>query len=447
MFIEIDDKSSILVVDADPTLRENLDFMFNGNAKASLSNSIADLSFLILGCENAKSALLKLQESFFQEQPYNLAFVDSHLEDSYSLDLISKLWQIDSDLHIVLCNSDPQLSCQQIVETLGESDQLLILQKPFSDLEVWQIVHAMMRKWQLNKQSQNVMRFMEEQIHQRTCEIEETHRQLLQAEKLASVGQLASGLAHEINTPAQYVGDNINALKDFFACIKRLVGVYQHAISELGDSSLLGFIQEQERKEDLEYILEDAPHAIEQSLEGISQIVKIVRAMKGFSPIGQSRVTSININLALENTLLVARNSYKNLADIEEHFEKLPAIECFPGELNQVFLIIIVNAADAIEESNKGRGKITIVTQVVGDEIEIRISDTGSGIPENIRDRIFDPFFTTKDVNRGKGQGLNVAYQIICQQHGGKIYFQTENGVGTTFIIRLSQKLIRENVG
>jgi signal transduction histidine kinase len=254
---------------------------------------------------------------------------------------------------------------------------------------------------------------------------------------MAAIGQLAAGIAHEINTPAQYVGDNIRAIGDFFGSLKRLVAFYQTILKKSVDHTGLQSIQSMEEQEELEFILEDAPLAIAQSLEGITQISQIVQAMKGFAHIGHNRLSSADINKSLQNTLLVAKNSYKYIADVETHFGALPAIECYPAELNQVFLNIIVNAAHAIEEKNCGQGLITITTQSVNDEIEIRIDDNGIGIPEDIRNRIFDPFFTTKDVGKGSGQGLNIAYRIVCEQHHGRLTVESRIGVGSTFMIRL----------
>lgn len=438
MFIAVEEKSSILVVDPDPILLRSLQVMLNNSADVSAGDQ-ADLSYRINGCVTCNDTLLMVGDGLADETPYQLVFVESRLADGNGLDLISRLWHLDADLHVVLCTADPDLSWQQIVDTLGESDQLLILQKPYSELELRQIVHAMMRKWQLGKQSQNVMHFMEQQIQERTLAIEDANKTLLQSEKLAAVGQLAAGIAHEINTPAQYVGDNIRAIKDFFGSMTRLLAFYRQILSERDE--WLEQINEQENREDLAFILDDAPQALEQSLEGVSQIVQIVQAMKGFAHMGHSRASHININLALENTLLVARNSYKYLADVETRFAALPDIECFPGELNQVFLNIVVNAAHAIEDAGKGRGRITIETLALEDEVEIRISDTGTGIPEDIRGRIFEPFFTTKDVGKGTGQGLDIAYRIVKQQHRGSLEFVSEMGVGTTFIIRLSRLL------
>ena len=430
MFIETEEQTAILVVDTDTSLQQQLDSIYNG----SVNNHTV---YQIQACSSCACAIDHLQTSINTDVPYQLVFLESQLPDGDGLQLITEVWRLDPNIQIVLCTADTRLDWQQITDIVGESDQLLILQKPFSILELRQIVNALLRKWQLSKQSQNVMKFMEEQIRQRTQAIEEANRNLMQSEKLAAVGQLAAGIAHEINTPAQYVSDNINAIRDFFSTITRMLDAYRTLLNQVGQPELMHAITDQERKEDLAFILEDAPVAIEQSLEGMSQIVQIVQAMKGFSHQGQSPKASINLNLALENTLLVARNSYKYIADVDTQFADLPNIECYAGELNQVFLNIIVNAAHAIEDSGKSRGLITITTAADQGYVEIRIKDTGCGIPESIRERIFDPFFTTKDVGRGTGQGLNIAYRIIKQQHGGELNFESEPGVGTTFIIRL----------
>ena len=441
MFTEPENKSSILIIDPDPSLRALLDLLLNGDSQASLSDNSDYFSYLIHDCQTCADATMKIQASLQNNLPYHLIFVESQLADGDGLQLINQLWQIDNRLHVVLCSADQTLTWQKISATVGESDQLLILQKPFCELELRQIVHAMIRKWQLSMQSQQVMEFMKQQIMQSTQEMEETHKRLLQADKLAAVGQLAAGIAHEINTPAQYVGDNIRTIGEFFTSMTHLLDYCRDLLQQTGQTELLNQLHEHEEQEDLEFILEDAPLALKQSLEGMDQIVRIVQAMKGFAHIDQSQSAEININLLLENTLLITHNSYKYLADLETCFGELPTIECFPGELNQVFLNIIINAAHAIEESHKGRGKITIQTTTTQDGVEIRISDTGNGIPEAIRNRIFDPFFTTKEVGKGTGQGLNIAYRIINQQHFGNINFTSEIGVGTTFIINLHRRL------
>ncbi len=431
MFVEIEEKPAILVADPDPLLYRTLHAMFN----------TGEWAYRIDVCETQSQAVEKIESNFRQNKAYVLLFTEAQLIDGSGLQLISRLWRIDPDLHVVLCTAGSNLTWEAILEEVGESDQLLILPKPLDSLILRQTVHAMMRKWQLSKQSRHVMAYMERQIQERTQAIEIANKNLLQSEKLAAVGQLAAGIAHEINTPAQYVGDNLRAIQDFFGSLIRFIEHYRQSSAAPDPAAHLEALMELEKQEDLAFILEDAPLAIKQSLDGMDQIVRIVQAMKGFAHSGRSQASTVDINLALESTLLIARNSYKTIADIETRFADISPIECYPGELNQVFLNIVVNAAHAIEESGKGWGKITIETAGTETGIEIRIRDTGKGIPENLRHRIFEPFFSTKDVGKGTGQGLSIAYRIIKEQHGGTLTFESEPGGGTTFIIGLNRRL------
>jgi len=270
-------------------------------------------------------------------------------------------------------------------------------------------------------------------------------------EKLASVGQLAAGIAHEINTPIQYVSDNLKALSASFEDLILLEKQYRELViqvkSGVPPAEALQEVDAAERRCDLDFILEDTPKAIGQSLEGAHRVAEIVRAMKGYTHGVTGHVRCVDINHVLQNTLILARHEYKNLADAETDFGDLPSVECFEGELDQVFLNLIVNAAHAIEESGK-HGQITIRTRSLGNQVEIAISDTGPGIPPEIRDRIFDAFFTTKEVGKGTGQGLNISHQIVVVRHSGTLAFETEMGKGTTFRVRLPVKLpVREAGG
>lgn len=274
--------------------------------------------------------------------------------------------------------------------------------------------------------------------------------QLTQAQKLESIGQLAAGIAHEINTPTQYIGDNTRFLQDSFSDLKDLlVHIEQMTLSFTPRSAadILAELKESMEKADVEYLMTEIPRAIEQSLEGIGRVSRIVRAMKEFSHPGTKEKTSIDINRAIDSTATVASNEWKYVAEIETDFsDELPLVPCLPGDLNQVILNIIVNAAHAIADVVKtdvlntdvvNKGRISITTRLVDDFAEIRIGDTGTGIPEECRSRVFDPFYTTKDVGKGTGQGLALAHNIIVEKHKGTIDFETEMGKGTTFIIRL----------
>jgi len=252
------------------------------------------------------------------------------------------------------------------------------------------------------------------------------------AQRLEAVGQLAAGVAHEINTPIQYVGDSVFFLKDAFGDLMQLVrDMKESAPKDIGD--------EHWDNADADFLIEQVPKAIERMVYGVDRVASIVRAMKAFAHPGTDTKEPSNINEALQTTLTVSRNEYKYVADVETQFADLPLVPCNLGELNQVFLNLVVNAAHAIGSANEGterRGTITVRTRLEDTYVAIDITDTGTGIPEHVRGRIFDPFFTTKPVGKGTGQGLPIARNIIVK-HNGTLTYDTEMGKGTTFSIRL----------
>ncbi len=270
--------------------------------------------------------------------------------------------------------------------------------------------------------------------------------QLRRAQKLEAVGSLAAGIAHEINTPTQYVGDNVRFLKDAFADIGKALDAYSRLLGAGKGGSLSGDLIAEVESElqaiDLDYLAEEIPKAIDQTLEGVGRIAAIVRAMKEFAHPGVQEKTATDIHRLIDNTLIVCRNEYKYVADVRTEFDRsLPLIPCLPGDLSQVMLNLIVNAAHAIKEAlgpdSAQKGTIVISTRRQNGSAEIRVSDTGTGIAPEVRSRIFDPFFTTKEVGKGTGQGLAIAHSVIVGKHGGTIDFESEVGRGTVFIIRL----------
>jgi signal transduction histidine kinase len=270
--------------------------------------------------------------------------------------------------------------------------------------------------------------------------------QLAQAQKLEGIGQLAAGIAHEINTPLQYVGDNARFLGECFVEISTALEAYARLLAAAEEGAIapevLGEAKSALEEADIEYLCEEVPRAIQQSLEGVERVTRIVRAMRDFSRPGVEEKTAIDINEAIVSTLTISRNEWKYVAEMETDFAAdLPPVPCLAGELNQVILNLIINAAHAIAEAvgdgSGGKGTITIGTRCDGEWVEIRVRDTGTGIREKIRPRVFDPFFTTKEVGRGMGQGLSIAHSVIVDKHGGEIRFETETGKGTCFIIRL----------
>jgi PAS domain S-box-containing protein len=264
--------------------------------------------------------------------------------------------------------------------------------------------------------------------------------QLRQAQKLEGIGHLAAGIAHEINTPTQFVTDNLTFMQDSWKSIFELLERYRTAIREGGAGLAAAGLQEAEQSCDLEFIASEVPRAIDQSLDGARRVAKIVRAMKEFSHPDSAEKTATDLNRAIESTITVARNEWKYVSEIVTEFDdSMPAVVCFPGDINQVVLNLIVNAAhaikDKVQEGEKGR--ITVRTRNRGEFVEISVQDTGSGIPAAIQGKVFDPFFTTKEVGKGTGQGLSFSYTVIVKKHGGKIWFETEVGKGTTFFVSL----------
>lgn len=272
---------------------------------------------------------------------------------------------------------------------------------------------------------------------------EELETELIHSSKLEAVGQLAGGIAHEINTPIQFIGDNLGYLETEFASILPLLekinnstdGSESASDTVINRNELLRLLEEI----DIEFISTDIPQAISQSIHGIRDVSRIVQSMKEFSHPGSQSAKVFDVKKAIENTVAISKAEWRNVAEVEMDFsEETPQITCIPGAINQVLLNMVVNAAHAIGEAKRpGVGKITLKTQKQEELLLIQISDTGTGIPEEISSKVFDPFFTTKQVGRGTGQGLAISWDIIVKKHGGSIEIDTALGKGTTFSIRL----------
>jgi PAS domain S-box-containing protein len=264
------------------------------------------------------------------------------------------------------------------------------------------------------------------------------------AQKLEAVGQLAAGIAHEINTPTQFVGDTVRFLGDAFGDLSELLIVYEELLraADRGPvpSALIARVRAAEDRADLDYLRARVPGAVERAHDGVDRMATIVRAMRDFAHPPTAERSPVDINAALRSTLVVATAEYKYIADVETDLGDLPAVMCDGGDMNQVFLNLVVNAAHAIADANRTtarRGTIRVRSACEGDHVVVSVSDTGTGIAPDIADRVYDPFFTTKDVGRGTGQGLALARRIVVERHGGSLTFDTTLGRGTTFHVRL----------
>lgn len=283
---------------------------------------------------------------------------------------------------------------------------------------------------------------LQQQLYDEMRERERMAIELRLAQKLESVGRLAAGLAHEINTPIQYVADSVYFLKSAFEDLSALFAAYRDIAARqavnVGEETVAR-LKTLETNADYEFLSVEVPKAFERTLEGTQRVAGIVRAMKEFAHPDTNEQKPADINRALQTTLTVARSEYRYAAQVQTHFDTLPEVLCNIGELNQVFLNLIVNSSHAIVDSGKdsATGLITVSTKLAGDDVQISVGDNGCGIPQENVDKIFDPFFTTKEVGRGTGQGLAIVRSIVVDKHGGRIDVLSEVGRGTEFVISL----------
>jgi len=501
-----------------------------------------------------------------EKNPYALAFVDMRMPPGMDgLGTIVKLWEIDPRLQVVICSAYSDYSWTEIITRVGRNDRLVILRKPFDNIEVLQLAHALTEKWSLQVQvqqhvdelenlvddqtrqlhtSQNLFslildnthdvivvtdtegkRVYSSPAHQRLLgfsaeeiagmtplsivhpdeieEVREVARRVMETaqrelvtmrcrhkdgsylhfeaslnavkddsghpvylvitarditerykkemqtrlnQKLESIGLLAAGIAHEINTPTQFISDNTRFLIEAFEKFDRLIGGYRATLRTAEAQGLLGAelaqLRELEEKCELDYYKGEVPRTLEQSLEGLGRVSKIVRSLKEFSHPGSPNRTPLDLNHAIENAIVVCRHEWKYVAEVVTDLDPtLPLVPCLADEFNQAILNLLINAGHAVADTRvpgkEVNGKITVKTSQSDGWAIISISDTGVGIPEAIHDRIFEPFFTTKALGKGTGQGLPIVRSVIVGKHQGKVSFTTEVGKGTTFTLHL----------
>jgi PAS domain S-box-containing protein len=278
-----------------------------------------------------------------------------------------------------------------------------------------------------------VRKLMEQEQQQLIARLSEAHDQLLQSEKMASIGQLAAGVAHEINNPIGFVNSNMGTLRHYVGTLLSVVDAYSAAVNEAAPGSpLAARIEAIGREADLGYLKEDIADLVSESMDGLKRVKDIVQALKDFSHVGLTDWQYADVHAGLDTTLNIVANEIKYKATVEKHYGKLPEIKCLASQLNQVFMNLLVNAAQAIQN----RGVITIATGAQDGWVWVKISDNGCGIaPDNLK-RVFEPFFTTKPVGSGTGLGLSLSYSIV-NKHGGRIDVASKPGVGTVFTVRL----------
>lgn len=361
--------------------------------------------------DQGKAGYEMVKASLYDDKRYSVAFVDMRMPPGWDgLETVQKIWEIDTDIEVIFCTAFSDYTIAEMRQAFGENSNFLMIRKPFSSTEVIQAAHACCEKWSLRQKAKQDLKKM--------------RTQLQHADKMVSIGQLAAGVAHEINSPINFVKTNTKTLSEYF-------------------SQFIDFIDQIDVKpDDYSFIKEDSAQLVEESLDGIKRVVDIVDNLKNFSRVGDMDWSECDVHDGIESTLKIVHNEIKYKADLVKNFGNIPKITAVASQLNQVFMNMLVNASHAIDE----KGEITITTsQPTSDHIMISFSDTGSGIEKSKIDQIFDPFFTTKPVGKGTGLGLSLSYNII-NKHGGKIEVESEVGKGTTFNITLPIKRKQERV-
>lgn len=396
-----------------------------------------------------QEGLAMVRQSIQANNPYALAFVDMRMPLGWDgVETIERLWQEDPRLQIVICTAYSDHSWESVLKRLDTRDRLLILKKPFDNIEVCQLANALTAKWDMTQQAALQMGALEETVQERMVEIRQASEalqvqiverkqlesQLVQSEKLAAIGQLAAGVAHEINNPIGYISSNICTLEGYCNGLLEMLCAYEAVEQTVGSPEVATKLKSLRERVELDFLKEDIPQLMHESKQGISRVRQIVQDLKDFSRVDSNQSWQwANLHQGIDSTLNIAANEIKYRADVIKEYGNIPDIQCLPTQLNQVILNLLINAVQAMGD---GRGQITIRTGTEAEQVWVEVADTGSGIAPEVLPRVFEPFFTTKPVGKGTGLGLSLSYGIV-QKHSGRISVDSVVGVGTSFRIEL----------
>lgn len=381
-----------------------------------------------------------------------LKYVDLNLPDLFLLDIImpqisgfelcrmlkkkAKTKDIPVIFITALTNTEDKLKAFQI----GGEDYIT---KPFIQEEVIARINLVIEQRRIKIELQKAREELEHKVEERTQEVKAMQSQLIMKEKMASIGLLAAGIAHELNNPINFVYTNFDTLRENACDLRTLLKKYKKIIEKIEPADAL-FADLQELNEfeeniNLPFILKDLDKLFLESREGFQRISSIIKSMLNFSTVDDSnRLIEFDINRGIQDTLVISRNAYKYHANIVTELGDIPSIFCHPQQLNQVFLNLIVNAAQSIAVQNReDKGTIKIKTYHEGENVYCEFSDDGAGVPEEIQARIFEPFFTTKEAGKGTGLGLSISYDIVVHKHNGTLSIKSDKENGTTFYVCL----------
>lgn len=433
-----DDFRKILMpaVESNQALDDMESALFGDTAKAQAQ------VFELHSAYGGEEGLQLLVTAMANKQPYALAFVDMRMPQGWDgAKTIEELWKVAPDLQVVVCTAYSDYSWEDLLERLHAHDRLLILKKPFDNIEVQQMANTLANKWDMARRASLQTAHLEQLVEQRTqalqLEIDERKHlesQLVQSEKLASLGQLAAGVAHEINNPVGFISSNLSTLDGYFNQLQQMLDAYRTVEASRASGTQRDQLKAMRDEVELDFLKEDIPILIRESKEGISRVIQIVKDLKNFSRVDNDQTWQFaNLQQGIDSTLNIVASELKYKADVVKHYAPLPEIECLASQLNQVVMNLVINAAQAMGPE---RGTITISNGVEGEHVWLEVADNGCGIaPESVQ-KIFDPFFTTKPVGEGTGLGLSLSYGIV-KKHRGDISVSSEPGKGTTFRVVL----------
>jgi two-component system NtrC family sensor kinase len=375
-----------------------------------------------------QEALARVDASVRERRPYAMAFVDMRMPPGWDgVETIERLWAVDPRLQVVICTAYSDTSWEEVLQRLDARDRLLVLKKPFDTIEVRQLASALCAKWRMAEREVDERRHLESQ--------------LVQAERLASIGQLAAGVAHEINNPIGYISSNFATLESYLSDLMEVLSAYEAAEGRVGAELALQLRRLRERLQ-LDELKADVAGLMGESREGIQRVRQIVQDLKDFSRVDSGQEWQwADLHKGIDSTLNIVASEVRYKAEVVKRYGTLPEVWCLPSQLNQVVLNLVLNAAQAIGSE---RGEIVIGTGVERDSVWIDITDTGSGIAPENRSRIFDPFFTTKPVGQGTGLGLSLSYGIV-QKHRGRIDVDSAVGRGSRFRVWLPVRPAEED--
>jgi len=453
--------SKILVVDDDPGIRDMYQLILStagSVSKGSLffqgmnpfGKSHPSYCYDITFAESGEEGISEVKKSLEDRNPFAAAFVDLKMPGLNGAETVSWMWQIDPHIKIAIVTGYSDYLPEDFVMVAGRDD-LFYLHKPFNPEEIRQFARAFSKQWSLERKMETLTQDLnkareelEDMYRNLEKKVEEQTTMLIQSDKMASIGLLATGIAHEINNPIAFVNSNLSTLKMFTNNMITLLTRYREieGLKNEEKSTMLHFIEETcalWEKQKIDFIIKDIGKLIDESLEGTHRVSKIVKDLKSFARVHEEDIEAVDLNEVIDATLTILRNELKYKTKIIKGYGDLPHVSCFVQKMSQAFMNIITNASQAIKEN----GTITIVTKHIkndsrepGEFIELNFKDNGVGIPKENLTKIFDPFFTTKPAGVGTGLGLKITYDII-KAHGGTITVESKEGEGTTFIIRL----------